>query len=51
VKDTDIISLIDDAFFKEEIDRGMVFQVRRSNFLKGKRTLNIIDEIEEKEKL
>jgi hypothetical protein len=51
VKETDIISLIDDAFFKEEIDRGMIFQVRRSNFLKGKRTLNIIDEIEEKEKL
>ena len=51
IKDKELISLIDDAFFAEEIDRGMVFQVRRSNFLRGKRTLNIIDEIEEKMKI
>jgi hypothetical protein len=29
----------------------MIFQVRRSNFLTGKRSLNIIDEIEEREKI
>jgi hypothetical protein len=45
------VSLIDDCFFKEELDRGMIFQVRRSNFLTGKRSLNIIDEIEEREKI
>jgi hypothetical protein len=45
------VSLIDDCFYKEELDRGMIFQVRRSNFLFGKRSLNIIDEIEEREKI
>ena len=51
IKKNELISLIDDCFFKEELDRGMIFQVRRSNFLKGKRSLNIIDEIEEREKI
>jgi hypothetical protein len=51
IKDKELISLIDDSFFVEEIDNGMVFKVRRSNFLRGKRTLNIIDEIEEKMKI
>ena len=48
IKDKELIQLIDDAFFKAETVGGMTFQVRRSNFLTGKRTLNIIDEIEEK---
>lgn len=51
IKDKELISLIDEAFFNEEIDKGMVFKVRRSNFLRGKRTLNIVDEIEEKMKI
>lgn len=51
IKNKELISLIDEAFFTEEIDKGMVFQVRRSNFLRGKRTLNIVDEIEEKMKI
>jgi hypothetical protein len=51
IKKHELISLIDDCFFKEELDRGMIFQVRRSNFLTGKRSLNIIDEIEEREKI
>ena len=51
VKKHELISLIDDCFYKEERDRGMIFQVRRSNFLTGKRTLDIIDEIEQREKL
>ena len=51
IKQHELISLIDDCFFKEELDRGMIFQVRRSNFLIGKRSLNIIDEIEEREKI
>lgn len=51
IKDKDLINLIDDAFFKEELDRGVSFQVRRTNLLKDRRTLNVIDEIEEKEKM
>jgi len=27
--------LIDDAFFREEIEKGVPFQVRRSNFLRS----------------
>lgn len=45
------MSLLDDSFFHEELDSGMLFQVRRSNFLSGRRTLNIIDEFEEREKV
>lgn len=51
IKKHELVSLIDDCFYKEEVDRGMLFQVRRSNFLTGKRSLNIIDEIEEREKI
>lgn len=51
IKENELVSLIDDCFYKEELDRGMIFQVRRSNFLNGKRSLNIIDEIEEREKI
>lgn len=48
IKDKEMVSLIDDAFFKEETVKGLTFHVRRSNFLSCLRTLNIIDEIEEK---
>lgn len=51
IKDKDLIQLIDDAFFEPETDRGVEFHVRRANFLREKRTLNIIDEIEEREKI
>ena len=46
IKEKDLVQLIDDCFFLPEIVNGLPFQVRRSNFLQGKRTLNIIDEIE-----
>ena len=52
VKDKDgFITLIDDAFFHHEVDRGMQFHVRRTNLMRDKRTLTIVDEIEEKEKM
>jgi hypothetical protein len=51
IKDKDLIQLIDGAFFETEMDSGVEFQVRRSNFLRDKRVLNIIDEIEEREKI
>ena len=46
-----MVELIDDAFFKEETVKGLTFHVRRSNFLRGLRTLNIVDEVEEKLKV
>ena len=46
-----MVSLIDDgSFFEPEVVKGLIFQVRRSNFLSSSRTLNIIDEVEEKMK-
>jgi hypothetical protein len=54
IKDKDaaaMVELIDDAFFQEETVKGLTFQVRRSNFMRGHRTLNIVDEIEEKLKV
>lgn len=51
IKDKELINLLDNAFFQVEADRGMEFQVRRTNLLRDKRTLNIIDEIEEREKM
>ena len=51
IKEHGLVSLIDDCFYKEGLDRGMIFQVRRSNFLVEKRSLNIIDELEEREKI
>ena len=50
-KEAAMVELIDDAFFQEETVKGFTFQVRRSNFLRGHRTLNIVDEIEEKLKV
>lgn len=50
-KEAAMVELIDDAFFQEETVKGLTFQVRRSNFLRGHRTLNIVDEIEEKLKV
>ena len=46
-----IVELIDDAFFQEETVKGLTFHVRRSNFLRGLRTQNIVDEVEEKLKV
>jgi hypothetical protein len=43
IKDKDaaaMVELIDDAFFQEETVKGLTFQVRRSNFMRGHRTLN-----------
>ena len=48
VKKRGLVTLIDDAFFKEEVERGCQFYVRKSNFMRGSRTLNIIDEVEER---
>jgi len=46
-----MVTLIDDgSFFAPEAVKGLTFQVRRSNFLSSSRTLNIIDEVEEKMK-
>ena len=51
VIDTGIVSLLE-AFFHEEEDRGCKFQVRRMNFFKNeKRTLDILDELEERAKM
>ena len=50
-KEAAMVELIDDAFFQEETVKGLTFQARRSNFLRGHRTLNIVDEIEEKLKV
>ncbi len=47
IKETGLVQLLE-AFFVEEKDRGCTFQVRRSDFMQDKRTLNIIDEIEER---
>lgn len=46
IKEHGLVQLIDDAFFQEEIDRGCQFFVRRTNLMREKRTLDIIDEIE-----
>lgn len=46
-----MIQLIDDSFFNEEIDKGCQFYTRKTNYFREKRTLNIIDEIEEKLKM
>lgn len=51
IKQKEMVQLIDDSFFHEETVKGLTFHVRRSNFLRGDRTLNIIDEIEEKLKV
>ncbi len=46
-----MVTLIDDgSFFAPEAVKGLTFHVRRSNFLSSSRTLNIIDEVEEKMK-
>ena len=36
-----------DAFFTEELDRGLLFHVRRTNLMRDNRTNHIVDEIEE----
>lgn len=52
IKETEeLAKLIDDAFFAMESDRGVEFQVRRTNLMRDKRTLHIVDEIEEREKM
>lgn len=51
IKSKDLITLIDDAFFSPELDRGVTFQVRRTNLFSDKRTKNIIDDLDEKEKM
>ena len=51
IKAQEMVTLIDDgSFFAPEAVKGLTFQVRRSNFLSSSRTLNIIDEVEEKMK-
>ena len=51
IKKKGLISLIDDSFFGEEVERGCQFYVRRTNLMRSNRTLHIIDEIEERIKL
>jgi len=40
-----------EAFFVKEEERGCIFWVRRQDFTQDKRTLNIIDEVEERLRL
>ncbi len=51
IKDKELVELLDECFFTCERERGMEFWVRRTNLFREKRTMNIVDEIEEKEKL
>jgi len=51
IKGKDLITLIDDAFFGPEQDRGVTFHVRRTNLFREKRTKHILDELEEREKM
>lgn len=51
MKEEDLVKLLDEAFFTPEEDRGLSFQIRRTNLFREKRTLNIIDELEEREKM
>jgi hypothetical protein len=51
VKKEDLVTLLEDAFFALEEDRGLHFHVRRTNLFREKRTLNIIDELDEREKM
>jgi len=47
VKKKEVISHIDDAFYKNEIEQGSLFYVRRTNLQRGGgRTLDVVDEIE-----
>ena len=47
IKKTKIISLIDDAFYREETERGNTFYVRRTDLQRGDgRTRDVPDEIE-----
>lgn len=50
VKKKEVISHIDDAFYEETIDGGVVFYVRRTNLQREDgRTLEIEDEVEKAE--
>ena len=42
------LRLLDEDFFKEEEERGIQYYVRRTNLMTPDRTLNIIDEVEER---
>ena len=47
IKKTKIISLIDDAFYREEVERGNIFYVRRTDLQRADgRTRDVPDEIE-----
>ena len=49
VKKNGLVSLIGDNFFQEELDKGCKFYVRRTqDLMTDVRTLNILDEIEER---
>jgi len=41
------VQLVDDSFFKEEVEEGHVFYVRRGNFMTEYRTKDILDEVEQ----
>jgi len=43
-----LVSLIDDTFFEQSIERGCNLYVRRGNFMRENRTLTIADEVEER---
>jgi len=47
VKKKAAIQHINDAFFKEEIEKGTLFYVRRTNLQREQRTVNVADEISE----
>lgn len=51
MKKEDLVTLLEDAFFASEEDRGLYFHIRRTNLFREKRTLNIIDELDEREKM
>jgi len=50
VKANGQVKIIDNAFFKEEKERGATFFVRRGDFMAEGRVHNVIDEVEEEEK-
>jgi hypothetical protein len=48
MKSRELVSLMSDAFFTEEMAAGCTFYVRRTDVMREARTMHILDEIEEK---
>ena len=47
VKRRDAVNHINDSFFNEEIEKGTLFYVRRTNLQREHRTVNVKDEVAE----